>query len=101
MFWHIWLKVQAYFAIKSIPKLESPPTFRLNLGKTLIDSGKLQFSSEKQRKVFYSIKQTMNRNTRRKKIQWLNVQNAELKYQSQRRPGKWLGDQTNKENECN
>jgi hypothetical protein len=32
---------------------------------------------------------------------WLNVQNVEPTYQSQRRHGKWQVAQTSKENECN
>lgn len=36
-----------------------------------------------------------------RKSKWLNVQNAEQKFQSQRKLGKWLVDQTKLENECN
>ncbi len=33
--------------------------------------------------------------------EWLNVQNAELKLQNQRRLGKWQVDQTKQVKECN
>jgi hypothetical protein len=36
-----------------------------------------------------------------RKIEWLNVQNAEQKFQSQRKLGRWLGVQIKQENECN
>jgi hypothetical protein len=38
---------------------------------------------------------------RRKFVQWLNVQNAEQKLPSQKKPGKWQAAQTKQANECN
>ena len=35
------------------------------------------------------------------KTVWVNVLNVQLKFQNQKRPGKWQADQTNKEKECN
>jgi hypothetical protein len=50
-------------------------------------------------KVFYSIMIKWNRN--REEIEWLNVQNAEQKFQRQKRLGKWLVVQIKLENACN
>jgi len=37
----------------------------------------------------------------RRKLKWRNVQNAELKFQKQRRLGKWPAVQIKLENACN
>ena len=50
-------------------------------------------------KVFYSIMIKHGSDTEEK--EWLNVQNAELKSQNQKKLGKWLVAQTKLENACN
>ena len=54
----------------------------------------------KLRKVFYSIN-LKHGSDYTEENKWLNVQNAEPKYQSQKRLGKWLVVQIKLENVCN
>jgi hypothetical protein len=68
--------------------------------KCLIPTLKRKISMGKLWKVFYSIRlKHGSNNTEENK--WVNVQNVQQKFQSQKRHGKWLVVQIKLENACN
>jgi len=59
-----------------------------------------KISMEKIWKLFYLISR-MHQKDSTEEIKWLNVQNAEPKFQNQRKHGKWQVVQIKLENVCN